>query len=81
MAQPSRHCVDAAIAFANGPEHEGEGYTLRIVLKNREIIEGAFVPVEGQHPDVLYLRKEQGLKQPVDTFIDKHEIASASVIW
>lgn len=77
----TRHCVDAAIAFANGKEHEGNGYSLRVTLRSGEVVEGPYVPVPDQHPDVVYLQEGTGLGRPADVFLDKADIVKAIVIW
>jgi hypothetical protein len=80
MTEKSKHCVDAAINYANGREHGGAGYTLTVVLKNGEVIEGAYVPLD-EYPDTLYLQVHTGLEAKDEVFIDKHEIVKATICW
>ena len=48
----SMHCVDAAMAYANGEQHEGNGYFLLLKLEDGEVLEGtaswATLPLENE---------------------------------
>jgi hypothetical protein len=77
----SRHCVDAAIDFANGKEHEGHGYSLRVTLRSGEVLEGTYTPLENLHPDVVFLLEETGLGRSAEVFLDKADIVKAVVVW
>jgi len=77
----SRHCVDAAIAFANAPQHGGSGYHLRVTLRSGELVEGAVSGFDNQHPDVLFLELPVDLNRETEVFLDKHDIVKAVVVW
>jgi len=81
MAETSKHCVDAAIAYANEKQHEGNGYFLRIMLENGTEIEGAVLKRDGEHPNVLTLEVRKDFKKPSEVFIDKSRVVTASVLW
>jgi hypothetical protein len=82
MAQTSKFCVDAAIAFADDKQHEGNGYHLRVALEDGTVLKGAVTRMDGQHPDVLFLLvDEAGLGRHNEVFVDKNRIVTATVIW
>lgn len=82
MAETSKHCVDAAIAYANDKQHEGSGYHLQVTLENGTVLEGAVTSMPGQHPNVLFLLvNPHEFGEPKEVFIDKSRIVTATVIW
>lgn len=81
MAETSKHCVDAAIAYANGKQHEGNGYQLRVTLENGTVVEGAVSGMDGQHPNVLFLLVNNAFGKQTEVFIDKTRAVTASVVW
>lgn len=82
MAQTSKHCVDAAIAFANNEQHSGNGYQLRITLESGAVLEGVVSRMDGQHPEVLFLLIEDtSTSRHSEVFVEKHRVVTAAIIW
>jgi len=80
MAEASKNCVDAAIAYAEGKEHDGKGYHLRVTLENGTVVEGAVSRMDGQHPNVLFLLVNNDFGKPAEVFVDKSRAVMASVV-
>lgn len=81
MNEKSQHCVDVAIAYANGSQHEGHGYYLRVELENGSVIEGAVSGTDNDNSDVLLLLEATSVGDPAEVFIDKRRIVMAKVVW
>lgn len=83
MAEALRNCVDDAIKLANGPEHNGEGFYLRLVLVTGRIVEGPTYANEPGDPvqHMQILNTDGRPHDPEDAFIYKQNVAMASVVW